>query len=126
MLVHSFMAGAAALAIATFFLGKFEITADYLGMVMLTGIGINLLTIIVELVMKHPTEDAELTVEMITKGRYSRLFWFGAIVMGNLLPFALLIYGGNELMLAASVLVLAGILITEKIWVEAPQRIPLN
>ena len=76
--------------------------------------------------MKHPTEDAELTVEMITKGRYSRLFWFGAIVMGNLLPFALLIYGGNELMLAASVLVLAGILITEKIWVEAPQRIPLN
>ncbi len=126
MLVHSFMAGAAALAIATYFLGNFETTSGYLGQVMLVGIGINLLTIIVELVMKHPTEDAELTVDMITKGRYSGLFWIGAITLGNIIPLAMLIYGGNEVMLLASILVLAGILITEKIWVEAPQRIPLN
>lgn len=125
MLVHSFMAGAAALAIATYFLGNFEVTAAYLGMVMLTGIGINLLTIIVELTMKHPTEDAALTVEMITKGRYARLFWLGAILVGNILPFFLLINGGNEMILVASILLLAGILVTEKIWVEAPQRIPL-
>ena len=126
MLVHSFMAGAAALALATFFFGNFETTAPYLGAVMTIGIAINLLTIIVELTMTHPTEDAELTVEMIIKGRYAKLFWLGAILLGNILPLALLLYGGNEMMLVASVLLLTGILITEKIWVEAPQKIPLN
>lgn len=126
MLVHSLIAGAAALAISSYFLGEFESTSNYLSNVMIIGIGVNILTIVVELVMKHPTEDAELTVEMITKGRYSRMFWIGAILFGNILPIALLLLGSAEMILVASLLVLAGILITEKIWVEAPQRIPLN
>lgn len=125
MLIHSFVAGAAALALACFFLGNCDGISEYLRYVMSIGIGLNLLTILVELTMKHPTEDAELTVEMITKGRYAKLFWLGAVVMGNILPLALLAIGGSPLILLASILVLIGILFTEKIWVEAPQRIPL-
>jgi hypothetical protein len=64
---------------------------------------------------------------MITHGRYSRLFWFGAILFGNVLPAAMLAFGGGSGLVAglAGLILLIGIYFTEKIWVEAPQRIPL-
>jgi hypothetical protein len=71
----------------------------------------------------HPTVEAKITVEMIVKGAYSKLFWTGSVFIGNLIPLALLQMGVNPVI--ASVLVLIGIYITEKIWVEAPQKIQL-
>lgn len=126
MLVHSFIAGAAALLIAMYFLGDFATVAPYLGRVMLVGLALNLVILFVELAMPHPTEDAHLTVRMITTGRYAKLFWGGAVLIGNVLPLALLLGGSAQALLAAAFLALAGMWITEKIWVEAPQRIPLN
>ena len=65
---------------------------------------------------------------MILKGRYSTLFYAGVLLVGNLMPVLLLLTGeGSTTMLgAAGVCVLTGIYFTEKIWVEAPQRIPLT
>ena len=66
---------------------------------------------------------------MIYKGRYKGLFWGGSVVLGTLVPLALVAVGtmlGAAFLVAfAAVLALAGILITEHIWVEAPQLIPL-
>jgi hypothetical protein len=63
---------------------------------------------------------------MITKGRYKNMFWIVAVMLGNVLPLALLIFAPSATVLTiAAVLVLIGIYATEKIWVEAPQRIPL-
>ena len=63
---------------------------------------------------------------MITKGRYKNLFWIGSILIGNVIPLVLLLTVSAPGMTAiAAVLVLIGIYVTEKIWVEAPQRIPL-
>jgi hypothetical protein len=44
------------------------------------------------------------------------------------IPLALLYFGGMNgmLMAVAGLIVLIGIYLTEKIWVEAPQRIPLS
>ena len=63
---------------------------------------------------------------MITKGRYKNLFWVGVVLIGNIIPLLALILMPNPIVLTiAAIMVLAGIYITEKIWVEAPQRIPL-
>jgi hypothetical protein len=91
-------------------------------------VGVNLFTILIEMTTTHPTQDAKTTVSMILHGRYRNLFWIGAIMIGNVLPVVLLMMAvENPIMLAlAGIFVLIGIYITEHIWVEAPQRIPLS
>lgn len=78
--------------------------------------------------MTHPTVDAKRVVHMILEGRYRNQFWVGTVLIGNVIPVTLLIFAqDNPLLWAlAAVLVLVGIYVTEKIWVEAPQRIPLS
>jgi hypothetical protein len=63
---------------------------------------------------------------MIVKGQYQILFWFGTVIMGNILPLILIQFVPGAISMAVTgFLVLFGIYVTEKIWVEAPQRIPL-
>ncbi len=126
MLVHSIMAGAAAFGLVEMFVGGGLIGNGFLTNCLLIGVAFNLLTITAELVTTHPTADAKTVVKMITKGRYSKLFWTGVILVGNVLPFVLLIAGVDGMLPVASVLVLLGIYFTEKIWVEAPQNVQLS
>ncbi len=128
MLVHSFMAGAATFAMLNLIIASDSSWLNWLGIVMLVGIGINLFTMLLELTMTHPTKDAKTTVEMITRGRYRNLFWGGVVLVGNVLPMVLLFASGASSMVlaVAGALVLIGIYLTEHIWVEAPQRIPLS
>ena len=128
MLVHSFMAGTAAFALINLFVESSTDWTSFLKYVLFASIGLNLFTILIEMMTTHPTQDAKRTVEMILQGRYRNLFWFGAIGFGNILPVVLLVAAsGNPVLLAlAGVFVLIGIYITEHIWVEAPQRIPLS
>ena len=128
MLVHSFMAGAAIFGILSMFVDNGTNWLPFLKNVLLIGLGVNLFTLLIELTTTHPTNDAKLTVDMILKGRYKTKFWFGVLVFGNILPLLLLFFGGGSaLVLAiAGAIVLIGIYMTEDIWVEAPQRIPLS
>ena len=81
---------------------------------------------ITELTITHPSTSAHTVVKMITKGRYKNLFWGTVVVIGNIIPLALLVLMPNSLTLTvAAVFILIGIYATEKIWVEAPQRVPL-
>jgi Fe-S-cluster-containing dehydrogenase component/formate-dependent nitrite reductase membrane component NrfD len=127
MLVHSFMAG-----ISMFYLLSltFSISNEfmaYLKMATIAFIAINLFTMLIELTTTHPTQDAKTVVNMILKGRYKMSFWIGVIVVGNLIPLALLFMGGaSGLFAAAGVLMLLGIYFNNHIWVEAPQRIQLS
>ena len=127
MLVHSLMAGAAAFGILAFFQDAQADWTRFLITVLIAGLAVNLFTIILEIVTPHPTVDAKAVVKMIVKGRYSRLFWFGVMAFGNILPLVLLSAAGSEPMVLAvsGLVVLIGIYLTEHIWVEAPQRIPL-
>lgn len=127
MLVHSFMAGAAALALVSAWSDTSTEWLNYLGVVMIVGIIVNLLTMAIELTMTHPTVDSHTVSKMITKGRYANKFYLGVVLLGNLVPLGLLLLGlGNWALLAASAAVLIGIYFTEHIWVEAPQRIALS
>jgi hypothetical protein len=65
---------------------------------------------------------------MILKGRYKNQFWLGAILLGNIIPLGLLIFGGFTPLIGAiaGIAMLIGIYFNNHIWVEAPQRIQLS
>jgi Fe-S-cluster-containing dehydrogenase component/formate-dependent nitrite reductase membrane component NrfD len=126
MLGHSVIAGAATLAIFAPLMGAEESWLSYLRMVFYVGIIFNLVIILAETITAHPTADAQKTVKMIVSGRFRAHFWFGTIIFGNIFPLLLIAFGGNSLLLLAGLVILAGIYITEHIWVRAPQLIPLS
>jgi len=128
MLVHSFMAGAAIFGIIALFTKSGSNWLPFLKNVLVIGLVVNLFTMLIELTTTHPTHDAKLTVDMILKGRYKNKFWGGVLLLGNIIPLLILLFmGANTTILAiAGAIVLIGIYITEDIWVEAPQRIPLS
>lgn len=125
MLGHSVMAGAAIFALVAIVAGT-ESWMSIIDNTLIIVLVVNLFTMVTELTMTHPSTAAHTVVEMIVKGRYKNLFWVGVVILGNILPLALLIFAPSTTMLAiAAALILIGIYATEKIWVEAPQRIPL-
>jgi len=126
MLVHGVMAGSSAILVAALFISVGTEWTDLAANVLIGSLILNMLTMLVELTITHPTEDAKLVVKMILKGRYANLFWMGVLAMTNLLPIGLLLVGMNSLGVAAAGLTLVGIYLTEKIWIEAPQRISLT
>jgi len=125
MLVHSVMAGTAIFVITALIFGN-EDWMSILKNTMIIALVINVFTLVTELTITHPTTSVKMVVKMITKGRYKNLFWLVTVLIGNIIPLVLLFFGNGEIITVLSgVCVLIGILITEKIWVEAPQRIPL-
>ena len=126
MLTHSFMAGAAVFALVASFTQEMVDWVGFLRIVLYISLGFNLLIMLFELATPHPTLDAKRTVDMILKGKYNKLFWLGTVLVGNILPIVLVALGAEILLVAASICVLVGIYITEHIWVQAPQQIPLS
>ena len=128
MLVHSIMAGSAVYFIINMLTDQSMAAEKLMIFILVMALFINLITITVEMITTHPTVDAKRAVHSIVKGRYSNQFWGGVIVIGNIIPLLLLVFIDftNTVALVVSLLVLIGIYFTEKIWVEAPQRIPLS
>ncbi len=126
MLIHSIMAGSSVLLISGIFIELSNLWMSLLTNVLIGGIILNVLVMMIEVSITHPTQDAKTVVKMIVNGRYANLFWLGVILLTNLVPLALLFVGNGMLVVAASVLIIVGVYITEKIWVEAPQRISLT
>ncbi|MEK6781797.1 MAG: 4Fe-4S dicluster domain-containing protein [Bacteroidota bacterium] len=125
MFTHSIMAGSAALLIWAVFMSAPKEWIKFNEALLWWSTIFNLVLMLIEVSITHPTQDAKTVVSMIVSGRYKINFWMGAIVIGNILPLGLLSDIIN-LSIIASIMSLIGIFITEKIWVEAPQRIPLT
>jgi len=126
MLVHSLMAGASAILIISLVLDQEIAWIDLLEGSLAAVVIINMLILLFELTITHPTNDAKITVRMILTGRYSLKFWLASVTIGNILPLIFLINGFNYSGPIAGLMILIGIYYTEQIWIEAPQRIPLT
>lgn len=127
MLGHAFAAGAAVLLIVASFNETTIWWTRDLGIILKLALFFNLVMLLLEISITHPTEDAKLVVKMITKGQYRRLFWSVCMGLGILLPLILIHPDlGVAVNVSAALAALIGIFYTEKIWVEAPQRIPLS
>ena len=124
MFVHSLMAGAGALAIGNMLMAADGNWSGFLENILVGTLLFNVILLVVELGTTHPTADAKATVNMIMKGRYKNRFWYGVVLFGNLLPIGMVVFGAP--VAATGLVALIGILLQERIWVEAPQRIALS
>jgi hypothetical protein len=82
---------------------------------------VNGLIVAGEIWARHPTEDGKLAARLIAE---DPRFTTGVLVLGHLLPLAML-WGGARWGPVAGVLALLGLLVWDHLHVQAPQRIPL-
>ncbi len=126
MILHALMAGMAVVLMA---FQSLKVSSGYefiLSRLTFGLIIIHLITLAIELTTTHSTEDAHTTVKMIISGEFSRKFWFGMILAGNVAPLLALSTGQPISFVLAGILILIGLWFAEDIWVKAPQRIPLS
>jgi Fe-S-cluster-containing dehydrogenase component/formate-dependent nitrite reductase membrane component NrfD len=127
MLVHSVIAGAAALMISDVYFDWNQSFVGSIKSVAFLMLVVSLLLLTFELWTTHATDDAHAVAKMITRGQFSRAFWLGTIVVGHLVPMFLILRGGDGIaVVVAGVLILVGMYIAEHIWVKAPQLVPLS
>lgn len=126
MLLHALMAGSMIFLLLDLFISDWDTSIP--GILLIGSIIGNLLGMMLELFSPHATRDARKVAEMIYKGDYSKLFWIGVVLLGNLIPPLLMVLGemSPASVCISALLILAGIFLNEHIWVEAPQRIPLS
>jgi formate-dependent nitrite reductase membrane component NrfD len=77
-----------------------------------------------EFTVPHASEVAAKAAHAITRGRYGKQFWGGAVVVGHLAPLALLVFGVPVLAALAGILAIGGLFAYEHAFVMAPQEIP--
>lgn len=124
MLVHAFAAGGAVFLLLEQL--SFIDAAPFAGIVLIVSVIANLLVVLAELTVPHPTADAKAVVKMILHGQYRQEFWMIVLACNALPALALYLDPANAItQVLAAVLVLWGIYRLEKIWIEAPQRIAL-
>jgi len=127
MLTHAFIGGTAILLVFTPIWESFNTLTDSFITILKAGILFQLLIMTIELFAPHSTEDVQLTVHMIKRGQFSKMFWIGLILIGNLAPLILLSLSASIIAAALSgLLALTGIYLSIRIWVIAPQLIPLS
>jgi formate-dependent nitrite reductase membrane component NrfD len=80
-------------------------------------------TLVGELAVPHASEVAARAAHEIKSGRYSGLFWGGSVVVGHLVPVALLWVGGGAAIALAAVFATVGLYFYEHAFVMAPQEI---
>ena len=100
-------------------------------LLLIGGIVLSLLMIIGELLLTPFSTDAHYAADFILRGRLRNIFWFGVVAIGSIAPSGILIYlltshASMPLEVIAAVLGLAGLLIFEKVWIEAGQAPPLS
>ncbi|NTU92490.1 MAG: polysulfide reductase NrfD [Chlorobiaceae bacterium] len=127
MLVNSLIAGGSAMALAGFATGMDEAVAGAVRMLLAVSFVLHLAIMGVELYGKHPSASSGRAADIIRHGALRQQFWGGSVVMGNLLPLlAALVSPDPALLALAALLGLAGVFFTEKVWVLAPQSVPLS
>lgn len=77
-----------------------------------------------EFTIPHASEVAALAAHEISHGRYKNHFWYGSILVGHVVPFALVLLGIPMLGVIAGVCTIVGLYLYEYAFVMAPQEIP--
>ena len=90
------------------------------------GLVVHLALLLIEFNLPHVTGDTAAAMAAMTRGPLRLPFW-GAVLLGNALPLGMLWASHNGLLVfPACGLVLIFALVTEHVWVRAPQLVPLS
>ncbi|MDA7977455.1 MAG: polysulfide reductase NrfD [Pirellulales bacterium] len=124
LLAHALLAGG---AIWLLFLAATSNEGTVLASRLVIGtLVFSLVTLLAEIMTAHPTADARKAMKMIIGQEYGIQFWVAGVCCGHVLPLVLLWLGGGWALTLAALLVLSGIFAVERLWILAPQRIPLS
>lgn len=124
MLTNSALTGGA-MGLLLILLGESELQEGLVGFLRIALV-LHLLILAAEVLTPHVTVDAARTMEVILRGSLRLPFW-SAVLLGNVAPLVLLGLRNDGLwVLSSSVLVLTFSLVTEHVWVRAPQTVPLQ
>lgn len=116
ILVQAGLAGSAAMAVVAAVVRPGAV--EPLAWVMAGAVAAHLLLVLGEVTQAHPTAHAHLAVWEMTRGRYSRFFWAGVVLVGVGL-------GAPAIGAWAAPFALAGLLAHEHAYVQAAQAVPL-
>jgi Fe-S-cluster-containing dehydrogenase component/formate-dependent nitrite reductase membrane component NrfD len=122
--------GAAAMLIVAMATGADATTLRVLGLTLACASLAHLLFLVLEHVfVPSPTLHHELAVRAIRYGPFRRLFWFGALGFGGVLPLVIVAVASMAsfplpLLVPAAFVALAGSVAWGYIWVEAGQAVP--
>ena len=124
-LVQAGVAGCAGIAIIATFV---ELPAGMSDLTLRLFVGLLALDLFVTLVgefgMPHASEVAAQAAKEISQGRYKEHFWYGAILLGHVVPILILVIGFPFAGLASGLLAIIGLYLFEHAFVMAPQEIP--
>ncbi len=129
LLSQAVTAGGAAYAVFDVFIDVPETAA--IRWVLLGGVAATALFVAIEL-SSHGSRHVELAVGAMTHGAYARQFWWGGVVLGLVLPAAVVIVAlaadidGAALPALAGVAALVGMFAYEDAFVRAGQSVPLS
>ncbi len=131
LVVQALLAGSVVLLLLSLFVPVAPAAVIFLAWVFGAALVVDLfITLLGELGMPHASETAARAAHAIRHGRYRRLFWWGAVGLGHVVPLVLLLVGvylGSlpaPLIFAATLAVVAGLYWFEYAFVLAPQEVP--
>ncbi len=129
LIVQALMVGGGALAVAAALAGTDTPGFALIARVFLVATVLHVLMLLAEYGGKHSSKAAAAGAHMITRGRYARLFWFGAVALAAVAA-ALAVPGwaGGAVLLTAlgGLLVQPALLAYESVFVRAGQDVPLS
>lgn len=100
---------------------------EWLGNVFLVSLLTHAIFIAAELFMPHRSSHVARAVGTVVKGKYATEFWVGVVLVGLLLPLALVLIGTTGIAWAlAAAIALIGLYLWEYVWVFAGQSVPLS
>lgn len=125
LLVQAMMVGAASFAIM---LPLMKLPYAFKQLVLIT-FAVSLLldlfiTFLGEFGMPHASEVAAKAAHEISHGKYFMHFWYGCVVLGHIIPLALLWSGMASFAVVAGLCTVVGLYLFEYAYVMAPQEVP--
>ncbi|MFQ5921864.1 MAG: NrfD/PsrC family molybdoenzyme membrane anchor subunit [Anaerolineales bacterium] len=125
LLVQAFMAGSGVILLLQLVVPLPSDVAHIATVVFAASTILDLLvTFLGEFGMPHASEVAARAAHDIMRGHYRNHFWFGSLLLGHLLPLALLLVGSFPAAALAGLFAIIGLYLYEYAFVMAPQEIP--
>ena len=130
LVVQALLCGSAVLALLPDVAGGSAAAVGIAVPALIGCLALHMIMVFGEIAIPHTTDNSRYAARLMTRGRFSKAFWGGAVIVGGIVPLLLLMSArwlGAELRLGvgvASILALAGLLIFEWCFVMAGQSVP--
>jgi len=124
LIAHALLAGGAVWLLVEVALGN--ATPHEPRVFLFATLTFSLLSLAGELLTTPPTTDARLALDWIIGRPMGQWFWIGGIVWGHCLPLGLLAGESGAGWVVAALAALGGLFVIERLWVLAPQTVPLS